>query len=164
MTEPERTEEPSADAEGTRIYVDADGCPVKDEVYRVAERLGVPVVMVANSRMRVPERDWIRQVVVEDAFDAADDWIAERAGDRDVVITADVPLAARSVGRGAVVVDPRGRMLDDDSIGEAAAGREIATQMREMGLPTRGPAPFTKRDRSKFLQTLDQVLLRIRRS
>lgn len=147
----------------TLIYVDADGCPVKREIYRVAERLEVRVVLVANQWMRVPERDWIEMRVVEDRFDAADDWIAERAGEGDVVVTADVPLASRCVANGARVVDPRGREFEEGSIGDAVAQRDLMASLREAGVMTGGPAPFDKRDRSRFLQRLDQILQNLRR-
>lgn len=147
----------------TLIYVDADGCPVKREIYRVAERLEVRVVLVANQWMRVPERDWIEMKVVEDRFDAADDWIAERAGEGDVVVTADVPLASRCVANGARVVDPRGREFEEGSIGDAVAQRDLMASLREVGVMTGGPAPFEKRDRSRFLQRLDQILQNLRR-
>lgn len=145
------------------IYVDADGCPVKREVYRVAERLEVRVVLVANQWLRAPERDWIETIVVEDRFDAADDWIAERAGEGDVVVTADVPLASRCVANGARVLDPRGREFEEGSIGDAVAQRDLMAQLREAGVVTGGPAPFEKRDRSRFLQSLDRILQKIRR-
>ena len=143
------------------ILVDADGCPVKDEVYRVARRYSVPVKLVADSWMRVPEEGEFEFVVVRGDFDAADDWIAEHAGSEDVVITADVPLAGRCLKRGARVLSPRGREFTEDSIGEARAGRDLAAELRDMGIQTGGPPPFDRKDRSRFLQALDAVLAKL---
>ncbi len=139
------------------IFVDADGCPVKDEVYRVAERHGLGVKLVANSWMRTPGASWVELVVVDDGFDAADDWIVEHAVTRDIVITADIPLASRCLKNGARVLGPKGREFTEDSIGNALAGREASGFLREMGVMTGGPAPFTKRDRSSFLQELNNL-------
>ncbi len=147
----------------TGIYVDADGCPVKEEVYRVARRYGLTVYVVANRHQRTPSDDLVRPVVVGGAFDAADDWIAERAGPGDVVITADIPLAARCLERGARVIGPRGDPFTGDNIGEALATRELMDQLRQMGMQTGGPKPFDKRSRSRFLQALDQVIQAVRR-
>jgi len=139
------------------IFVDADGCPVKDEVYRVAERHGLGVKLVANTWMRTPGHAWVELVIVDDGFDAADDWIAEHAIEGDVVVTADIPLASRCLKKGARVLGPKGRPFTEDSIGGALAGREASGFLREMGVMTGGPAPFTKRDRSRFLQQLDNL-------
>ena len=139
------------------IYVDADGCPVKDEVYRVAGRIGLHVTLVANSWMLTPERDDIELIVVGQGFDEADDWIVEHAGTRDIVITADIPLAARCLKNGARVIGPKGRVFTDDTIGDALAKREILSSMREHGEMTGGPAPFQPKDRSRFLQRLDDA-------
>ena len=139
------------------VYVDADACPVKDEVYRVAGRYAVPVVVVANSHMRVPAGPLVGLVVVP-GFGAADDWIAEHIGPNDVAITADVPLAARCVARGAAVVDPKGRLLTEATIGEAVGMRDLMDELRQAGATTGGPAPMTTKDRSRFLSTLDQVV------
>ena len=139
------------------IYVDADGCPVKDEVYRVAERYGLGVKLVANSWMRTPGHAWVELVLVDDGFDAADDWIAEHAAECDVVVTTDIPLASRCLKNGASVLGPKGRAFTEESIGNALAGREASSFLREMGVMTGGPAPFTKRDRSRFLQELDKL-------
>jgi len=139
------------------IFVDADGCPVKDEVYRVAERWGLGVKLVSNTWMRTPGHAWVELVIVDDGFDAADDWIAGRAAERDVVVTADIPLASRCLKNGACVLGPKGREFTEDSIGGALAGREASGFLREMGVMTGGPAPFTKRDRSRFLQELDRL-------
>lgn len=142
----------------TRIYVDADACPVKEEVYRVARRLSVPVAVVANARMRVPDEELIELTVVGDAIDAADDWIAERAKEGDVVVTADILLAARCLERGARVVSPTGRAFDAESIGDVVATRALMAELRERGEARGGPPPFDPKDRSRFLQTLDQAL------
>jgi len=139
------------------IFVDADGCPVKDEVYRVAERWGLGVKLVSNTWMRTPGQAWVELVVVDDGFDAADDWIVEHAAEHDVVVTADIPLASRCLKKGASVLGPKGREFTEDSIGGALAGREASSFLREMGVVTVGPAPFTKRDRSRFLQELDRL-------
>jgi uncharacterized protein YaiI (UPF0178 family) len=147
------------------IYVDADGCPVKDEVYRVAARYDLQVILVANAWMRVPqEEDLVELVIVGDEIDAADDWIAEHVQPDDVVVTADVPLAARCVKAGARALSPRGRIFDEASVGGALAARDLSAYLREIGLQTGGPAPFDKRDRSEFLQRLDQVIQAVRRS
>jgi uncharacterized protein YaiI (UPF0178 family) len=146
------------------IYVDADGCPVKNEIYRVAARYDLKVILVANARMRVPqEEDRVELVVVSDELDAADDWIAEHVQPDDVVVTADVPLASRCVKAGARVLSPRGRVFDKASVGSALAARDLSAYLREIGLQTGGPAPFSKRDRSQFLQRLDQVIQAVRR-
>lgn len=146
------------------VYVDADGCPVKDEVYRVAARCELHVSVVANARIRVPSDPRVTLVVVGSAFDAADDWIAQRCGVDDIVITADIPLAARCLQNGARVLGHRGDLFTEDSIGDALASRDIATYLRDIGEPTRGPAPFTPRHRSSFLQRLDDVVQAIRRA
>jgi uncharacterized protein YaiI (UPF0178 family) len=145
------------------LYVDADACPVKEEVYRVAERYRVPVFVVSNSWMRVPRVSWITPVVVGEGPDAADDWIADRAADGDVVITADTPLADRALKAGAQAVHPMGRPFTPDSIGSALASRMIGEHLRSIGELTRGPNPFTAADRSRFLQALDAALVRARR-
>jgi uncharacterized protein YaiI (UPF0178 family) len=140
------------------IFVDADGCPVKEEVYRVARRCGVPVTLVAEAWMRTPEDDGFELVVVKGDFDAADNWIVEHAGEGDVVVTGDIPLADRCLKLGARVLGLRGREFTEDSIGEAMAGRELSSELRELGIQTGGPRPFEKRDRSRFLQKLDEML------
>jgi uncharacterized protein YaiI (UPF0178 family) len=146
------------------IFVDADACPVKDEVYRVAERYGLRVYVVSNQPMRIPPMPWIEAVVVGERFDAADDWIAAQAGDEDIVVTGDIPLASRCLKKGARVLGPKGRALTDDNIGEALASREIAAHLRELGIATGGPAPFQPRDRARFLQRLDAIIQSIQRS
>lgn len=145
------------------IYVDADACPVKEEVYRVARRYGLAVRVVANRFQNTPADELIELVVVPGGDDVADDWIAERCGRGDIVITADIPLASRSLKAGARVVDPKGREFTDDSIGSQLAGREISRHMRESGLDTKGPAPMDKKDRGRFLNTLDTVIQALRR-
>jgi len=146
-----------------RIYVDADGCPVKQEVLRVAGRYDLKVSMVANAQMRLPADENVEQVVVASGFDAADDWIAQRATDGDVVVSGDIPLASRCIERGARVIDFKGKELTPDTIGDAVAGRDLMAYLRESGLTTGGPAPFQPRDRSRFLHKLDEVIQAIRR-
>ena len=145
------------------ILVDADACPVKDEVYRVALRHAAAVTIVSNSPIRVPAHALIARVVVGDGFDAADDWIAERADRRTVVITADILLADRCLKQGASVIAPNGKPFTPNSIGSAVATRAIMADLRA-GIDTiGGPPPFTKADRSRFLQTLDETLVRLKR-
>ena len=151
------------DARGIRIFVDADACPVKNEVYRVARRYHLQVRVVANSWIRIPDDEAFDLVVVEGQFDAADDWIVDNCGRGDVVICDDIPLAARALERGARAVSPRGRPFTEESIGGALATRELMSQLREMGTITGGPAPFAKRDRSQFLQQLDQTVQDLRK-
>ncbi len=145
------------------IFVDADGCPVKNEIYRVAERHSLNVFVVANSRMRVPENGRIELVVVPGEFDAADDWIVERAGPGDIVVSADIPLASRCLGKGARVLDPRGGEFREDSIGDMLATRELLSHMRDLGAVMGGPAPFEKQDRSRFLHRLDETIRQVLR-
>jgi uncharacterized protein YaiI (UPF0178 family) len=145
------------------LYIDADGCPVKQEVYRVAKRYGLRVLLAANKWMHIPDYDWVELVVVEEEFDAADDWIAEHITENDIVVTADIPLAARCLEKQARAINPRGRVFREDSIGAALAEREMASHLRDMGIMTGGPAPLTKRDRSEFLQRLDAVIQAVRR-
>jgi hypothetical protein len=146
------------------IYVDADACPVKAEIYRVAERHGLKVHVVSNSPIAVPREPWIERVVVGAGMDAADNWIAERAGRGDSVITADVPLAGRGVKAGAAVIAPNGKTFDEDSIGMTLATRNLLHELRGAGEITGGPKPFEPRDRSRFLSALDQAIVRIRRA
>lgn len=146
-----------------KIYVDADACPVKDEIYRVAKRYELPVWVVANMHLHVPQAKWLKMVVVSAGLDAADDWIAEAAAKDDIVITGDIPLAARCLESDAVVLDHKGGQFTEDRIGEALASREIMAQLRESGAMTKGPSPFKDSDRSQFLQKLDQVIQKIRR-
>jgi uncharacterized protein YaiI (UPF0178 family) len=145
------------------VYVDADACPVKAEVYQVARRYGLRVVVVANAPLRVPA-DALVELVVRAGFGAADDWIAEQAGPGDVVVTADVPLAARCLAREARVLDPKGRPFTDQAIGPALATRELMDQLRQGGVVTGGPAPMTPKDRSRFLSKLDEAVNAVRRA
>ena len=145
-----------------QIYIDADGCPVKDEVYRVAKRYSLEVTLVANSRMRVPDKTWIALEVVGDGPDVADDWIVEHVEPGDIVVTADIPLASRCLSEGAHVVGPTGRSFTEDNIGGAVATRDLLSDLRSAGEITGGPPPLTKRDRSYFLQQLDDVIQSIR--
>jgi uncharacterized protein len=147
----------------TRIYVDADACPVKDEVYRVAARHGLPVSVVANGFIRVPQDPLIERVAAGTAPDAADDWIAERAGASDIVITADIPLASRCVKAGAQVIAPSGKPFSEESIGMTLAVRNLMHDLRSAGEITGGPRPFSPRDRSAFLAALDQAIRRLQR-
>lgn len=148
----------------TVLYVDADACPVKSEVYRVAERYSADVFVVSNSWIRVPREAWIKLIVVGEGADAADDWIAERAGPGDVVVTADIPLADRALKRGAQALHPNGRPFTPDNIGGALASRSVGEHLRSMGEITGGPRPFSSADRSRFLQSLDAAVVRAKRS
>lgn len=145
------------------IYVDADGCPVKDEVYRVAGRYRLKVWVVANGWLRVPEGPLISRVTVSEGLDRADDWIAERIGPGDIAITADVPLAARCVARGARAIAPGGRAFTAESVGSALADRNLMTALREAGEVRSGGRPFSKQDRARFLGALDAAIQAIRR-
>lgn len=147
-----------------RILVDADACPVKEEIYKVAFRRNVPVRIVSNARLRVPEHPLVERVVVSDAFDAADDWIADQADGRAVVVTADILLADRCLKAGATVIGPNGKPFTAASIGGAIATRAIMADLRAGGDAIGGPPPFTKTDRSRFLQALDEVLVRLERT
>ena len=146
------------------IYVDADGCPVKDEVYRVAARYGLKVWVVANGWLRVPDHPQVTRVTVGEGLDRADDWIAERIGPGDLAITADVPLADRCVKRGARVIAPTGRPFTEASIGVDLATRDLMSALREAGEIRGGGRPFTKQDRSRFLGALDAAIQGIRRT
>jgi uncharacterized protein len=144
----------------TEIFVDGDACPVKDEVYAVAARLGLAVVVVANQRINVPRDLGVEMVVVAEGPDAADDWIAEEIREGDIVITADIPLAARCLAVGAFVLGTSGRELTPDSIGGALATRDIKASIRETGIVTGGPPPLSARDRSRFSNELDRIVNR----
>lgn len=144
------------------IYVDADGCPVKEEVYRVADRYQLSVFVVSNAFMRVPGGARYRFVRVGVDFDAVDDWIAEHIKAGDLAITTDIQLAARCLKRGARALAPKGHEFSEDNIGEALASRELSEELRQMGLHTGGPAPFAKKDRSRFLQQMDVIVNSIR--
>jgi len=147
-----------------RIYVDADACPVKDEVYRVADRHRLPVFVVANSPIRVPQDPMIERVTVTAGPDAADDWIVDRVRPGDIVVTADIPLANRCVKAGADVIAPTGRPFTEAAIGMALAMRDLMTDLRSTGEVTGGPRPFSRQDRSAFLSALDQTIRRLQRA
>ncbi len=151
-------------ARGPAILVDADACPVKEEIYRVALRHGVPVTIVSNSRIRIPDHPLIGRAVVSDAFDAADDWIAEACGATSVVITADILLADRCLKAGGTVLGPTGKPFTTASIGSAIATRAIMADLRAGGEAIGGPPPFGKADRSRFLSALDEALVRLARA
>lgn len=146
------------------VYVDADACPVKDEVYRVAGRHGLHVFVVANSFLNVPRESWIERVTVPGNFDAADDWIAERVGRGAIVVTADIPLADRCIKAGADVIGPTGKPFTEASIGMALATRDMMEDLRAMGTVQGGPKPFSQKDRSAFLQALDLAIQRLKRA
>jgi uncharacterized protein YaiI (UPF0178 family) len=151
------------------IYIDADACPVKQEAYRVAERhalkgTAIKVLVVTNSPIAVPRDEFIQRIVVGAGMDEADNWIAERAGRGDIVITADVPLASRCVKAGAEVIAPNGRAFTKDSIGMTLATRNLMDSLRSAGAITDGPKPFSPRDRSAFLSALDQAIVRLTRA
>ena len=145
------------------IYVDADACPVKHEVYRVASRYRLEVTLVTNSWMRVPDEQWITLEVVEDGLDAADDWIVEHVQVDDIVVTADIPLASRCLKEGAQVIGPNGKPFTDNNIGQAVATRDLLSELRGAGEITGGPPPLKKSDRSRFLQQIDEIIQGIRR-
>lgn len=146
------------------IYVDADGCPVKEEVYRVASRYDLQVRLASNSWMRTPDSARIELVVVDDHKDAADDWIVEQVDEHDIVITGDILLASRCIEKGASVLGLKGRPFTEDNIGSAVAMRNLMSDLRDSGERTRGPAAFTKKDRSQFLQSLDRMVHAVRRN
>ena len=156
-------EEAAGSAGVIRILVDADACPVKEEVYKVAARYGLPAYVVSNSWIRTPKDPLIHSVVVEAGPDIADDWIAERAGPGDVVVTQDIPLADRALKAGAQAINSKGVPFTENSIGGALASRMVGEHLRSMGEATKGPAPFSPADRSKFLQALDQAVVKARR-
>lgn len=147
-----------------QILIDADACPVKDEIYRVAYRVEVPVIVVSNMHLRIPLHPLISRVVVDSGFDAADDWIAEHAHGATVVVTADILLADRCLKAGAIVIGPTGKSFTANSIGSAIAVRAIMADLRAGGEQTGGPAPFRKEDRSRFLSALDLALTSLRRA
>ena len=148
----------------SRIFVDADACPVKDEIFRVAQRYALKVLVVSNSMLRLPRHPLIEAVVVaRGQFDGADDWIVEQITDRDIAVTADIPLAARCLEKGARALDAKGRVYSPESIGDALASRELMSHLRAMGEVGGGPPPFSARDRSTFLQRLDDLIQALRR-
>ncbi len=150
-------------AQAMKILVDADACPVKEEIYKVAWRHEIPVTIVSNSPIRIPAHPLLDRVVVSDGFDAADDWIAERADAGSVCITADILLADRCLKAGAVVIGPNGKLFTLSSIGAAIATRAIMADLRAGGDQIGGPPPFGKNDRSRFLQALDEAVVRLKR-
>jgi len=152
-----------AEKPAIRIFVDADACPVKPEIYKVAERYGLKVYVVANAVMNVPRSDMIERVIVSEGPDIADNWIAERAGESDIVVTADVPLAGRCVKKGTTVIGPTGKPFTEDSIGMALATRNLLTDLRSAGATTRGPLPLSRQDMSRFLSALDLAVTRLKR-
>lgn len=147
-----------------QILVDADACPVKEEIYKVAFRHEIAVAIVANSYMRVPEHPLVERIIVSDGFDAADDWIAENAHEKAVVITADILLADRCLKAGSQVIGPNGKPFTDASIGGAIATRAIMADLRGGGDQVGGPPPFKKEDRSRFLSKLDETLVHLKRA
>jgi uncharacterized protein len=146
------------------IFVDADACPVKREISRVAKRHGLRVTLVTNARMRVPPESHLELIIVDGQFDSADDWIVEHVAQNDIVVSADIPLASRCLEKGARVLAPTGRLFTNDSIGDALASRAISAHLRELGTITGGPAPFDQRDRSRFLQRFDEVIQAVLRA
>jgi len=145
------------------IFIDADACPVKAEIFRVAGRYRLNVTLVANSRMRIPNEKWIALEVVADGFDAADDWIVEHVRPDDIVVTADIPLASRCLKKEARVIGINGKPFTENNIGDIVATRDLLTDLRSAGETTSGPQPLTQRDRSLFLQQLDEAIQSIRR-
>jgi uncharacterized protein YaiI (UPF0178 family) len=145
------------------LYIDADACPVKDEVYKVAVRYALPVFVVANSWIRTPPIKLVTSIVVDDGPDVADDWIAARTDPKSIVITADIPLADRVLKAGGQAIHPTGRIFTTDNIGAALASRGVGEHLRSMGEITGGPPPFAAADRSKFLQSLDAAVVKARR-
>jgi uncharacterized protein YaiI (UPF0178 family) len=146
------------------IYIDADACPVKREIYRVAERHAVTVYVVSNSFIAVPGDPWIHRIVVASELDAADDWIAQRVDRGDIVVTSDIPLAHRCVKAGATVLAPNGRVFTEETIGLALATRNLLTELRSAGTATRGPKPLSPADRSNFLSALHEAIVRLKRT
>jgi len=146
------------------IYVDADASPVKNEAVRVAKRYGLKIYFVSNSTMKAPQDASVEMIVVNDNLDAADDWIVEHITEKDVVVTADIPLASRCLKKGARALDPKGRVFTEDSIGEVLANRDIMTFLRDLGNMTGGSPPYSKQDRSRFLQRLDDLIHAIRKN
>ena len=145
------------------IYVDADACPVKQEIYRVARRYDLRVILVSNSWMRTPEASWIELVVVDSGPDVVDDWITEHVGPGDIVVTGDIPLASRCLKEGAKVLGNTGRPFTEANIGNVLSMRDLLHDLREQGMITDGPKPFEKKDRSRCLQELDKMIVHIRR-
>lgn len=147
----------------SKIYIDADGCPVKEEVYKVAERYKIPVVLVANKALNLPLNPLLKMVVVSGNFDAADDWIVENSRANDVLVTNDILLADRCVKKSVRVLGAKGEEFTEDNVGSAVANRELMQNLRHMGEIRGGPSPMDKKARSKFLGTLDQILQSLKR-
>lgn len=147
----------------SKIYIDADGCPVKDEVYKVAERYQLHVVVVANKRLTIPANSLFEMIVVSGGFDAADDWIVDNAQKNDIAVTTDILLADRCVKKSVRVLSPKGEEFTEDNIGSAVATRELMQNLRHMGEMRGGPAPMDKKDRSRFLSKLDQIIQSLKR-
>ncbi|MGH7143575.1 MAG: YaiI/YqxD family protein [Planctomycetota bacterium] len=145
------------------VYVDADACPVKEEVYKVAKRYGLHVILVANSLIRAPQGDWAESILVSGGFDAADDWIVEHIQSDDILVSSDLPLVDRCLQKGAWGLGPKGRLHTEESIADALATRHILETLRDQGERTGGPAPFQPKDRSRFLSRMDEVVQAIRR-
>ncbi len=144
------------------IFVDADACPVKQEIFRVAKRYDLNVILVSNSWMRTPESSWLELVVVDKGPDVVDDWIVEHVGSDDIVISGDIPLASRCLKNGAQVLGNTGRPFTEDNIGDVLSIRDLLHDLREQGTMIGGPRPFAKKDRSRFLQELDKMIVKIR--
>jgi uncharacterized protein len=140
------------------IFVDADACPVKSEVYRVAQRFGLKVVLVANSMITCPTEEWIKLKVVGNALDAADNWILEQVSRDDIIVTSDIPLASLGFKKGARIISPKGLVFTESSLCNAVATRDLMTHLRDTGLTTSGPPAFSKKDRSNFLHALDNLI------
>lgn len=147
-----------------KIYIDADGCPVKEEVYRVAERYQIPVVLVANKALNLPLNSLLKMVVVKGNFDAADNWIVENCQEADIVITSDILLADRCIKKAARVLGPKGDEFTEDNVGAAVANRELMQNLRHMGEMRGGPAPMDKKARSQFLGTLDRIIQSLKKT
>jgi uncharacterized protein YaiI (UPF0178 family) len=145
------------------IFVDADACPVKQEIFRVAKRYGLKVILVSNSWMRTPESSWLELIIVDKGTDVVDDWIVEHAGSDDIVISGDIPLASRCLKKGALVLGNTGLPFDEDNIGDVLSIRDLLHDLREQGMMIGGPRPFAKKDRSRFLQALDEMIVKVRR-
>ncbi len=142
------------------VFVDADACPVKQEIYKVARRYSLKVILVSNSWMRTPEASWIELVVVDKGADVADDWIVEHVQKKDLVISGDIPLASRCIKKGAQVLGHTGRPFTEDNIANALAVRNLLADLRDEGIMTKGPKPFSKKDRSQFLQSMDEMIVK----
>ncbi len=142
------------------VFVDADACPVKQEIYKVARRYNLKVILVSNSWMRTPEASWIELVVVDKGADVADDWIVEHVQKKDLVISGDIPLASRCIKKGAQVLGHTGRPFTEDNIANALALRNLLADLRDEGIMTKGPKPFSKKDRSQFLQSMDEMIVK----